>query len=101
MRTAQPGSPTRPGPCPELRGSPAAPPGDSDGSAASAIAGRASTQSQADVTANRPWARPRPRRLRPLSEERINREPCKPDDDGHAAPAEQRADQPGPVLTPV
>ena len=41
-----------PGPCPELRGSPAAPPGDSDGSAARAIAGSATTASQANVMAN-------------------------------------------------
>src|SRR4051794_26137809 len=85
IATAHPGVPTSPGPCPELRGSPAAPPGVGLGSAATASAGTATTRTQAVTSAT---ARCTPGR----SEDRIDRHPDEADCHGGGATREQRAD---------
>src|SRR5215218_10700180 len=95
MAMAHPGSPTSPGPSPALRGSPAAP-WLGLGSAASAIAGRATVVSQATATAGRTWRAGG----MPLSGQGIDRRPDRAEDDGDQARDEQDADGPrGPLAS--
>src|SRR3954462_6134804 len=92
MTTAHNGSPTRPGPCPELRGAPAPAPVVAAGDAARATAGSATDHAAATTAATRRLASPRWLR------ERIDDDPRKPCDDGHQPARDQPAVRPGRAL---